>query len=214
MSEELEQLERQKAAAVQRRADRKLQAEAATIRRRRLIRIEVAAFILSAIGVAFVLYYDTTKVSDDFFAVHMRFGKIVDVHAGGRIYRIPLLDKVVLIDRGARPIPALRRTVKSGNGVSVAYEALIGYSVVDAEKYWNRFKGADADAAKVLSQAVETASGRALAQLDDKQVAAMAGGGDAAKPLAEAVLAAANRELAETGMSLRELRFVGLRLMQ
>jgi hypothetical protein len=210
MSQELEQLERQKREAAQRKADRQTQDAAADRRRRRLIRIEIAAFILSAVGVAFVLYYDTTQIADDFLAVHMRWGKVLDVHDGGRLYRIPILDKVALVDKGNRPMPALRRTVKSANGAAVAYEALIFYSVSDAEKYWNRFKGADTEAARLVSQAVEAASQRAIARLDDKQVTA----GDAAKTLSATALADANRVLAETGMHLRELRFVSLRLMQ
>lgn len=210
MSEELKQLERQKAEAAQRKVDRAEQNKAAAIRRRRLIRIEIAAFILSAIGVGGVLYYDTTALSDDFFAVHMRWGKVLDVHDSGRVYRIPIVDKVVLIDKGNRPLPALRRTVKSANGVSVAYEALIFYKVTDPEKYWLRFKGADTEAARLVSQTVEVASQRAVAQLDDKQIVAA----DAAKTLSTAAAADANRALVETGLMLRELRFVGLRLMQ
>ncbi|MEO8558410.1 MAG: SPFH domain-containing protein [Rhodospirillales bacterium] len=210
MSAELEHLERRKNEAAQLKAERKAQAELAERKRRRRVKIEIAAFILSAVGVVFVLYYDTTKVADDFFAVHLRFGKIVDVHDGGRIYRVPLLDKVALIDKGARPAPALRRTVKSANDVPVAYEALIYYSVGDPEKYWARFHGADIDAAKLVSQTVEAASRRAVAALDDKQVAAP----DAAKTIAAAATDTANRDLADAGIALRDLRFVGLRLIQ
>jgi hypothetical protein len=207
MSEELELRRRQNE---QQKGERAAQAQAANVKRRRRHRIELAAFVLSAIAVAGVLYYDTTAVADDFFALHMRFGQLVGVHDGGRLYRIPILDRVVLIDKGLRPLPALRHVVKSANGSGISYEAVITYAVIDPEKYWTRFHGADAEAAQLVSQTREAATASAIAARGDGQLASP----DDRAALAAAIVATVNANLAPHGLALRQLRFVGLRLVQ
>jgi hypothetical protein len=207
LSEELELRQRQ---AAERKADQAAKTAAATIRRRRRLKIEVAAFVLSAIGVAGVLYYDTTAVSEDFYALHMRFGKLLAVQQGaGHVYRVPILDRVVLIARGKRPLPALRRSAKSAGGSSVSYEAVLGYAVIDAEKYWMRFRSDDAQAALLVTQSIEAATVRAIARSDDKQITAT----DTQASLAAAISETVNRELIDAGVAVRDLRFVSLRLM-
>ncbi len=194
----------------QRKANNAAKAEVARLKRRRLIRIEIAAFAVSAIVVVWLLYYDTTGVSEDFFALQLRFGKVVGVHeGGGHLYRIPILDRVVLIDRGRRPMPALRRTVKSSAGTSVSYEALLTYSVIDPEKYWTRFHGVDADGARLVAKTVETVAGKNIAQADNTQLAEP----DMLAKLGAGALDAVNGELADAGLAVRDLRFVTLRLM-
>lgn len=211
MSNQSEEIQAHRRRVEQRAAERLAKAEADHLRRRRRLRIEIGLFLASALFVAGLLYYDTTRVSPDFYALHMRFGQIVSVHeGGGHLYRIPILDRVVLIDRGTRPLPALRRSTKAADGKTVAYEALLTYRVVDAEKYWARFHGADADGARLVLQNAEAACGAALAQLDSAQLAAA----DTPARLGQAATAAINAKLADSGLTVDGLRFVSLRLAQ
>jgi len=206
VSEELELRQRQ---AQQRKAEQAAKAETDRRRQRRRIRIEVVAFVISALTVAGILYYDTTKVADDFFAVHIRSGQVVDVHDGGRIYRIPVLDRVVLIDKGARPLPALRRTARAANGATVSYEAVLNFTVREPEKYWLRFRGVDAEAGKRVLQSAENAIAAEIARREERQLA----GSDAATSLAGSVARAIDAALADAGLGLRELKFTGLRVV-
>ncbi len=203
-------LEARRRAALERRAQQAAALEAAKARRRRRVRIEIALFVLSAIAVAGILYYDTTRVADGYYALHFRGGRIVDVKQAGHVYRIPILDHVVQIDKGVRPLPALRRTAKSAQGSTVQYEALLTFRVIDAGKFWIRFAGADDDAARLASRTAEQAIADAIAARSDGQL----GAPDAAAALGPPVAAAIDQILASSGLKVDQLRFVGLRVAQ
>ena len=68
-----EVLEVRRRLAQERRAQQAAALEAAKARRRRRIRIEIALFVLSAIVVAGILYYDTTRVADGGLSIPREF---------------------------------------------------------------------------------------------------------------------------------------------
>jgi hypothetical protein len=179
-------------------------------RRRTRLRLEIALLVLSAAVVGGILYYDTTGVADGFYGLHLRAGRIVGVQEGGHIYRIPILDHVVQIDKGTRPLPALRRTAKSAQGSPVSYEALLTFRVVDAARFWTGLNGADDAAARLVGKTAETAIAAAIAGRDDAGLAAP----DAMARLGAAVTAAIGKTLAESGLAVDPVRFVSLRVAQ
>lgn len=154
-------------------------------------------------AIAGLIYFDTTSLPVDHFALLVQGDRVVSIYrGGGRAYRIPLLQHVVLIDQAARPVPIVRAMLPTSDAIRVAIEVTARYAVSDPVRFWQALNASNDKAVGAVDAALRRAMSVVVAgQTRDKILAA-----DGRKALAQAIVDAADAALFDRGLQVRDLR--------
>lgn len=178
-------------------------------RHRRGTRLGLLALALATVGLAGLMYFDTTAIAPGRAALVMRGGELRHVVTdAGRVYRVPILDRILLIDLRPQPLPTLRSTVVDRDGARAVVELRVIWQVADAGVYWTQLKAAPQDAARLIEAEIDRALRARITGM------AAAPSAEARQALAAAIEADSAPGLAQAGVRLSELRVVSLQVLR
>jgi regulator of protease activity HflC (stomatin/prohibitin superfamily) len=173
-------------------------------------RLGLLAIFISGLVLSGLLYFETTALAPGRAALVVRGGELRRVVVdAGRVWRIPVLDRIVLVDLRAQPLPTLRQTV-AGTGGRATVELHLSWQVADAAAYWRSTGARPELAARQIEGEVERALRAALAG----QPVAGAWSGETRQRLAAAIEADAAPALKRAGLKLVELRVTSVQAIR
>lgn len=180
-------------------------------RQRLLTRLGLLGIFVSGLVLAGVLYFETTALAPGRAALVLRGGMLVRVVTdAGRVYRIPLLDRIVLVDLRLQPLPTLRHTVTGSDGVRATFEMRATWQVVDAGAYWRSFEARP----ELVARQIEAEIDRALRKAVASAPVATSWGAPTRGALAAALQADIAPALMRAGLQLGELRITSVQTLR
>ncbi|MGE0153214.1 MAG: SPFH domain-containing protein [Reyranellaceae bacterium] len=195
-------------------AERALGPEEALRRRRRhrlATRLGLLAIFLSALVLSGLLYFETTALAPGRAALVIRGGELVRVAGdAGHVYRIPVLDRIVLVDLTPQPLPTLRQALAGSDGARAIVELQAGWQVVDAGAYWRAVAAKPALAGRLIETAIDRALRSAVAGQPLGAPVAI----ETRQALARTVAAGVADGLARAGLRLVDLRVTSVQTIR
>jgi regulator of protease activity HflC (stomatin/prohibitin superfamily) len=180
-------------------------------RQRLMTRLVLLAVFLSGLVLAGVLYFETTALAPGRAALVLRGGTLTRVVTdAGRVYRVPLLDRVVLVDLRPQPLPTTRYTIAGSDAVRATFELRATWQVVDASAYWRTF----AARRELVARQIETEIERALRTAIANTPVATSWGAPTREALAAALQADIAPALKRAGLQLGELRITSVQIQR
>lgn len=180
-------------------------------RRQRLItRLGLLGVFISGLVLAGVLYFETTALAPGRAALVLRGGTLTRVVSdAGRVYRIPLLDRIVLVDLRPQPLPTIRHTIAGSDKARATFELRATWQVVDAGAYWRTFDAKP----ELVARQIETEIERALRAAVANTPVAASWGASTREALAAALQADVAPALKRAGLQLGELRITSVQTL-
>lgn len=180
-------------------------------RQRLMTRLGLLGVFISGLVLAGVLYFETTALAPGRAALVLRGGALTRVVTdAGRVYRVPLLDRVVLVDLRPQPLPTIRYTIAGSDAVRATFELRATWQVIDAGAYWRTFEAKPELVARQIEAEIERALRKAVA---NGPVAA-AWGAPTREALAAALQADIAPALKRAGLQLGELRITSVQTLR
>jgi regulator of protease activity HflC (stomatin/prohibitin superfamily) len=176
-------------------------------RHRLMTRLGLLGLFLSGLGLAGLMYFETTALAPGRAALVIRGGELARVvKDAGHVYRIPILDRIVLIDLRPQPLPTIRHSIAGSDGARAMIELRATWQVVDAGAYWRVLTARPEIAARQIETEIERALRGVVAGLP----MAAALGVQSREALAGAIEAEAAPALKRAGLKLGELRITSV----
>jgi regulator of protease activity HflC (stomatin/prohibitin superfamily) len=176
-------------------------------RHRLVTRLGLFGLFLSGMGLAGLMYFETTALAPGRAALVIRGGELARVVVdAGHVYRIPVLDRIVLIDLRPQPLPTIRHSIAGSDGARATIELRATWQVVDAGAYWRVVTARP----EIASRQIETEIERALRGVVAGLPMAAPLGAQSREALAGAVEAEAAPALRRAGLKLGELRITSV----
>jgi regulator of protease activity HflC (stomatin/prohibitin superfamily) len=180
-------------------------------RQRLLTRLGLLGVFISGLVLAGVLYFETTALAPGRAALVLRGGALTRVVTdAGRVYRVPLLDRVVLVDLRPQPLPTTRYTIAGSDAVRATFELRATWQVVDAGAYWRTFEAKPELVARQIEAEIERALRKAVANAP----VAVPWGAPTREALAAALQADIAPALKRAGLQLGELRITSVQTLR
>jgi regulator of protease activity HflC (stomatin/prohibitin superfamily) len=166
---------------------------------------------ISGLVLAGVLYFETTALAPGRAALVLRGGTLTRVVSdAGRVYRIPLLDRIVLVDLRPQPLPTIRHTIAGSDKTRATFELRATWQVVDAGAYWRTFEAKP----ELVARQIETEIERALRAAVANTPVAASWGAPTREALAAALQADIAPALKRAGLQLGELRITSVQTLR
>jgi regulator of protease activity HflC (stomatin/prohibitin superfamily) len=180
-------------------------------RQRLMTRLGLLGVFISGLVLAGVLYFETTALAPGRAALVLRGGALTRVVTdAGRVYRVPLLDRVVLVDLRPQPLPTIRYTIAGSDAVRATFELRATWQVIDAGAYWRTFEAKPELVARQIEAEIERALRKAVANAP----VAAAWGAPTREALAAALQADIAPALKRAGLQLGELRITSVQTLR
>ncbi len=183
----------------------------ARARHRLMTRLGLVAIFISGLVLSGLMYFETTALAPGRAALVVRFGELRHVVVdAGRVWRIPILDKVVQIDLQPQPLPTVRQAVTGNDGGHVTVELRATWQVANPAGYWRSSMAKQETAARLIEAELIRVTQLAAQTLPSSVLVAS----DTRQALAQEVAARAMPALERVGLKLHDVRVTSVQAIR
>lgn len=180
-------------------------------RHRLMTRLGLLAVFLSGLLLAGLMYFETTALAPGRAGLVIRGGELKRVVTdAGHIYRIPVLDRILLIDLQPQPLPTIRFSAAGSDKVRAVVELQTNWQVADAGAYWRELSARPDLAAQLIEAELRSALKDAVAGTP----MGSAWGAETRQALARALDAETAPKLRRAGLKLDQPRITSVQVIR
>lgn len=180
-------------------------------RHRLMTRLGLLAVFLSGLLLAGLMYFETTALAPGRAGLVIRGGELRRVVTdAGHIYRIPVLDHVMLVDLHPQPLPTIRYSASGSDTVRAVIELQTNWQVADAGAYWRTLSARPELGAQLIETELRAALRGAVAGMP----MGSSWSAEARQALARALEAETAPKLRQAGLKLEQPRITSVQVIR